>query len=324
MAKIFISYHHEDQNLADQLAKLLRERDHDVVYSGDALTPGTEWRSVIKKQLSGSDITLALITPRSIQSEWVIAEANTAMAYVTERGRGSVIPVVFEKAPLPQTLREIHAIFADTNKIEEAIDKIDRAINALLGRQLAKEEHRKAERDKVEATAADYIKESQTELRSREKNYRRQAYFWYGAAYLALIAGVAASIWRANLVQSQTGDWKAVIELAIAGIILVGLILAVAKFSFTLGKSFMVEALRNADRSHAISFGEFYLKAFGDNLEWKEVKEAFQHWNIDRGSSFLTQDTGQFDPKLFETALDLAKVLTKTRTEAKDTKPKSG
>lgn len=84
----------------------------------------------------------------------------------------------------------------------------------------------------------------------------------------------------------------------------------------------MVEALRNADRSHAISFGEFYLNAFGEDLEWKEVKEAFQHWNIDRGSSFLTQDSAQFDPKLFETAVELAKVL--RGSDAKSEKGKAG
>jgi len=318
MAQIFISYHHADQPIVDDMAELLRSRGHDVVYSGSTLTPGTEWRTAIRKQLAESDVTLAIITPQSIESEWVVAEASAAMAYVTERGRGSVIPVVFDQAVIPQTLREIHAIFAERDKLSESIDLIDNAVTSLLGRQIAKEEQRQSERKKVEATAADYIEKSQDALRSREVTYRRLAYFWYGAAYVALISGVAASIWRANLVHQQSGDWQRVVELAIAGVILVGLIIAVAKFSFTLGKSFMVEALRNADRSHAISFGEFYLNAFGEGLDWKEVKEAFQHWNIDRGSSFLSQNTEDFDPKLLETAVELARIM--AQSERKDGK----
>ena len=47
MVQIFISYHHADQPLVDEMAKLLRSRRHEVVYSGSTLSPGTEWRSAI-------------------------------------------------------------------------------------------------------------------------------------------------------------------------------------------------------------------------------------------------------------------------------------
>jgi hypothetical protein len=76
----------------------------------------------------------------------------------------------------------------------------------------------------------------------------------------------------------------------------------------------MVEALRNADRSHAISFGEFYLQAYGTDTDWAELKEAFQHWNIDSGSVFADQKTSDFDPKLLEAAVALAKVMLVDRT----------
>jgi hypothetical protein len=71
----------------------------------------------------------------------------------------------------------------------------------------------------------------------------------------------------------------------------------------------MVEALRNADRRHAISFGEFYLRARGASIDWSEVKDAFQHWNIDKGSQFIGQQTSDLDPQVFALAVDFAKVL---------------
>ncbi|WP_090808310.1 hypothetical protein [Paenibacillus sp. 276b] len=69
----------------------------------------------------------------------------------------------------------------------------------------------------------------------------------------------------------------------------------------------MVESLRNADRIHAISFGEFYLKTYGEKADWNEIKEAFQHWNIDKGSSFITQSTTEYDPKILKQLTDLLK-----------------
>lgn len=308
MARIFISYHNSDNDLIVPLADGLRQDGHDVVFAGE-ITPGVDWRSVIEKQLSNSDVTLILLTKNSIKSQWVIAESSSAMAYVRERGRGAVIPIVFDQIDLPSTLSQVQSIYAYDRDISKVVKQIINAINELLGRQLAKDEKKRAARVKVEATAADFIAASQENLKQREKKYTKMGNFWYGAAYTSLILGVVAGVWRAVLVQNNSGGWINVAQTVIMGIVVIGLIIAVAKFSFTLGKSFMVEALRNADRSHAISFGEFYLRAYGDEAEWKEVKEAFQHWNIDKGSYFSSQNSQDFDPKLFETAIEIASIM---------------
>jgi hypothetical protein len=69
----------------------------------------------------------------------------------------------------------------------------------------------------------------------------------------------------------------------------------------------MGEALKNNDRGHAISFGQFYLKAYGDRATWEEIREVFQHWNIAKDSPFGSLDAREFDPKLLESLIDLAK-----------------
>jgi len=84
---------------------------------------------------------------------------------------------------------------------------------------------------------------------------------------------------------------------------------ACAKYAFSLGKSYSSESLKSSDRIHAIRFGEFYLRAFGDKTKWGELKEVFQHWNIDRNSSFASLDVSQFDPKIVESMMDLIKVV---------------
>ena len=68
---------------------------------------------------------------------------------------------------------------------------------------------------------------------------------------------------------------------------------------------------------HAISFGKFYLRVFGSNASWPEVKEAFQHWNIDRSSTFSNLATSEFDPKMFESLIELAKVVSSEKAKKK-------
>ena len=87
--------------------------------------------------------------------------------------------------------------------------------------------------------------------------------------------------------------------------------MASSKYAFTLGKSYMNESLKNSNRLHAISFGKFYLQAYGDVVTPEDVKEVFQHWNIDKDSSFKELNSQSFDPRIFESAIEIASVLTK-------------
>ena len=133
----------------------------------------------------------------------------------------------------------------------------------------------------------------------------------------SLVGGLVFGIWRAVTLNSSnsTPSWESLAQLGLITILVVGVLGALSRFAFLLGKAFMVESLRNADRSHAISFGEFYLNAFGDKAEWTEVKEAFQHWNIDKGSTFIDQEAKDVDPQILQTALDIAKAISGAKTE---------
>lgn len=91
-----------------------------------------------------------------------------------------------------------------------------------------------------------------------------------------------------------------VVSKTISGVLTLVLILALGRLLFILGKSFMVEAIRNSDRIHAISFGEFYLNAYGKVATRDEVREVFGKWNIDNGSSFISQSPKDYDPQILE------------------------
>ena len=308
MAKIYISHAKSDFGLAREISTRLKALGHEL-WSDENLKAGTDWRSQLQENLAEADAVVVLITEKSAGSQWVISEASTMLAYARERGRGGVIPVWFDEVELPPILQSIQARPADREKIDELVQVISNAVESVVGVDLAKETRRQERRELLERVASDFIAKSQDNLQRREKSYRTQANVWYVVSCSVLVLGAALSFWRAGNIDYVSSNLFALLEVVVLGAISVGLIVGIAKFAFTLGKSYMVEALRNADRSHAISFGEFYLRSYGAESDWAELKEAFQHWNIDTGSAFNTQKTEDFDPKVIETALALAKIL---------------
>lgn len=308
MARIFISYTNEDTDIAQHLAAGLRARGHQPLFAHGLLTPGEPWREVLARSLSDADAFVIIVSPRAAESQWVFLEAGTALGYWRERGRPLVLPVIIQNAEIPAPLREIQAIFSPNAHVDEIIRQIDLALGKQAGAREAKEELRREVRQRVEQNAAVFITKSLDELRVRERSHRRSAYVAYVIAYLFLVGGIAFALYRA-VRHTVVGDWPAFAQLVALSLIIVGFLAAAAKFSFLLGQGFMVESLRSADRIHAISFGEFYLNAFGENADWIQVKEAFQHWNIDRGSSFPSQNARDIDPQILELAMTIAKAV---------------
>jgi hypothetical protein len=309
MANVYIAYQMNDSDYVRKLARLLEQRGHNVFFSGGDLRPGQMWEAELSDALRSADALLAIVSTSSSESKWLFTETGAALGYFRERGRPLVIPVLIEDVDIPAPLRSVQALFADGKDLGTVADEIERALESQIGQVKAREDQRREVQRKVEQTAAAYIKASLVNLKEREDTYRRMAYFWYVLALLSLSGGLAFGVWRAAIMHSAQPTWESLVQLALITILIVGVLGALSRFAFLLGKAFMVESLRNADRSHAISFGEFYLNAFGDKAEWKEVKEAFQHWNIDKGSSFIRQDAKDIDPQVLQTALDIAKAI---------------
>jgi hypothetical protein len=311
MAKIYIAHHSGDIEYVRELSVYLQEHGHDVFFADDDLRPGQMWENELSAALRSSDALIAVISQQSADSKWMLTETGAAMGYFTERGRPLVIPVVLDGAELPPPLRRVQALFAAGKTVQDVANELDRALDSQIGRIAAREDERREAIKKVETTAATYIQASLKNLKAREDGYRRVAYFWYTLALLSLIGGLAFGIWRAIVLNNSdaTPSWESLTQLAIITVLVVGVLGALSRFAFLLGKAFMVESLRNSDRMHAISFGEFYLNAFGDKAEWTEVKEAFQHWNIDKGSTFIDQEAKDVDPQILQTALDIAKAI---------------
>jgi len=224
-----------------------------------------------------------------------------------------LIPVVVGQTQLPPTLLDIQAIFSPEGDVHSIAEKVVAAVNIFVGVKAAKQVERKEIQERIERTATDYIEDALESLGTREQRYRRVAFGWYSAGFIALVAGIATSVVLSRDAMGRLSvpkdQWALFAYLALKSVIIIGLLVASSKYSFSLGRSYMAESFKNADRVHAISFGKFYLRAYGEKATWPEIKEAFQHWNIARDSAFSALDSKEFDPNFVGAAIEIAKVI---------------
>ncbi|SFB56126.1 toll/interleukin-1 receptor domain-containing protein [Azotobacter beijerinckii] len=286
MPDIFLSYINEDAEFAGRLKLSLERRN----YTADAVDHhaaiGESWTDALADKLRDARAIVIIISKAHYQVGLPRYEVAAATAYGRARGKPLIIPVVIGDVKLPPFLQPFEPISTPTVDPDpvDIASLIADTLETHTGLIRAKEDQQKERQKQVEENAATYVNKSLAELSAREKKFRRVAYLWYFLAYASLIATLSFAMWRFSQPTTIT-DWPALVEQGVLALVVLGSLVALANFSFLLGKSFMVESLRNSDRKHAISYGEFYLKARGAQMEWHELKEAFQQWNIDKGSN---------------------------------------
>lgn len=201
-------------------------------------------------------------------------------------------------------------ISASDTRVESAmiksaiLDLVNRIINAPK-----KEKEEKEKQEQIEESAASFVQESILALTKREKNLKIQAITWYIIGFLSLVAGVWVAIDYINFNTIDTDSVIKVVYQIFKSLFVVGLLVAASRYAFNLGKTYMNEALKNADRIHAISFGKFYLQVFGTNIKSEDLKEVFKEWNTVQESSFVKLNSEDFDPKMIDAIVKMLHVL---------------
>jgi hypothetical protein len=115
MAHLFISYEAEDREIARVIVTCLEAAGWSVWWDRRIPT-GKTWRSVLDKALEEMDCMLVLWSARSIESHWVIEEAEEG------RSRGKLLPLLVEPVRPPRGFREIQALsFVDWDRSAQAV-----------------------------------------------------------------------------------------------------------------------------------------------------------------------------------------------------------
>jgi formylglycine-generating enzyme required for sulfatase activity len=83
--RAFISYAHEDAQLARKLSVDLRAHGYDVWMAPDSIHPGESWVSAIDRGLHECGIFLSLLSPAAVKSPWVKSETRVAIQLEHQR-----------------------------------------------------------------------------------------------------------------------------------------------------------------------------------------------------------------------------------------------
>jgi hypothetical protein len=127
---IFISYSHEDKELARLLAQRLRERGLNVWIDEGELKIGDSLIERIATAIAEIDFFLALVSEASRNSNWCRKEL--ALAVTGELGREGVrvLPVRVADASMPEALADVFHLALDVTNVDEVAEKVARAVPA--------------------------------------------------------------------------------------------------------------------------------------------------------------------------------------------------
>ena len=96
MHKIFISYSRKDVDFVRKLAGDLEKAGYDVWWDVSDLRGGDDWARRISDAISAGQYILVVLTPASLESEWVRKEYMQAISL-----RKKIIPIMLVPSSIP-------------------------------------------------------------------------------------------------------------------------------------------------------------------------------------------------------------------------------
>ncbi len=309
MARIVVGTGAGDSRAFDLKSALEATGNHDVVVDDDLIDSSNLETTLQQDIASGLRDRDAFICYYNEDDSSTLRIARIAIAYARESGR-LLVALIFEPhQEVPQELAAYALVRGPGMPLDALVSELDQRIANFVGRSAARQQRAAETAAKIEKNSSEYIDEVIASQRAEASKNRFRANVWYALGFLSLIGGVAIVL--LEMVSAIPTPWHygmpGVLFGSIRTLVAIGLLSACGKYAFTLGKSYANESLKNVDRIHAISFGRFYLRAFGDRATWSEVQDVFQHWNIDRSSTFSTLKASDFDPRLVEMVTDVLK-----------------
>ena len=106
MSKIFLSHTSSDKPFVRKLAADLRNNGHTVWIDEAEINIGDSLIGKIREGLDNVDYVAAVLSKKSIKSEWVIRELDIASNREIKEKKVIVLPILIEEVELPGFLNE--------------------------------------------------------------------------------------------------------------------------------------------------------------------------------------------------------------------------
>lgn len=292
--QIYISYSHRDKKFAKELFDYLITLDFNIVWDENTIMIGDSFSRKLMDALSKSDIYLLIISKNFEASDFIKSELLIAIGYYNSREFPRIFPYIVYGNRIPLDISSF-LCFMGTNNIEEDLRRIGNELEKLRGSILAEKDTNVEISENLNTSLESYLKDIFATLEKNERCNKYLAYISYSLSMVFLVSIVVYSIIKLKYTYITSDIHYNVFD-ALNNLIIVTVLAALSRMTFILGKSFMVESIRNGDRIHAISFGKFFIQAYGKQASRQEIREVLGECNIDKCSSFYTQDAKEIDP----------------------------
>ncbi len=105
MARIFVSYSRLDNKFATKLVENLRSSGHIVWHDISSVQGGQGWASEINNNIRDCDIFIAILSPKSTSSQWVLKETLLALSL-----KKQIVPLLWRDTQIPVHLVDLQYI----------------------------------------------------------------------------------------------------------------------------------------------------------------------------------------------------------------------
>ena len=174
MARVFLSYDHDDRARAAPIAAAIEKAGHSVWWD-DRIAAGAEYNSEIEGAVKRADAVVVLWSERSVRSTWVRDEAAEG------RDRGKLVPVTIDGAKPPMGFRQYQTIDLSKRKRTGGLQNMDSLLRAVS--ELAQRESSRSEAHPVHVAG-------------RESQAVSRRWPLFAAVAIALLVVGTFAIWR--------------------------------------------------------------------------------------------------------------------------------
>ncbi len=125
--RVFVSYASEDRWFATLLLDRLAKHQGVSVFATQNLSAAGDWRTRLKQELVEASAFVVLLSPRSVESSWVLSELGAAWALGTP-----IVAVLTDhtvRSKIPVEARQLRLVYipdpAEPNVVDRILKELD-------------------------------------------------------------------------------------------------------------------------------------------------------------------------------------------------------